>query len=334
MQALQLKQTFKTNVSDIYSLFGDDEGLILYALDKFYDLIPSDMRDFAVSKFEGNEISCDDMIASLSYGSMFGDRRLVIVRDFNRKLSVDETEKWLDYVNNIYEGNILILVNSPSIKNAISQYVVEVDCNRMSLVDYVSYIETLFKFYKIKYDKSSLSEIVHRCNKDFGKINNELKKIMLYCADGEQVDKNLIEDIVPTDTETQVFEFIFALQDGDYDRAMSRIDILLDRGEKPSMILANITLTYKRMFAIMTNEGDDDFLAERLGMRKPALFMAKKKIDVAKRRTHGFLSKLKKTVYYLYSLEYDFKSGKITQDNALDLAITYLIGKTNATTKL
>lgn len=334
MQALQLKQTFKTNVSDIYSLFGDDEGLILYALDKFYDLIPSDMRDFAVSKFEGNEVFCDDIIASLSYGAMFGDRRLVIVRDFNRKLSVDETEKWLDYVNNIYEGNILILVNSPSIKNAISQYVVEVDCNRMSLVDYVSYIETLFKFYKIKYDKSSLSEIVHRCNKDFGKINNELKKIMLYCADGAEVDKNLIEDIVPTDTETQVFEFIFALQDGDYDRAMSRIDILLDRGEKPSMILANITLTYKRMFAIMTNEGDDDFLAERLGMRKPALFMAKKKIDVAKRRTQGFLSKLKKTVYYLYSLEYDFKSGKITQDNALDLAITYLIGKTNATTKL
>lgn len=330
MQALQLKQTFKTNISDIYAIFGDDEGLILYALEKFYDLIPQDMRDFCVQKFEGNEITSEDVISALSYSSMFGDRRLVIVKDFNRKLSVAETESWLDYVGNIVDGNILVLVNCPTLKNAISQFVVEVDCNKMSLIDYVNYIETLFKFYKINYDKSSLSEIVHRCNKDFGKINNEVNKIMLYAKDGSEVNKALIEDLVPTDTETQVFEFIFAIQDGDYDKAMSIIDVLLERGDKPSMILATITLTYKRTFAIMTNEGDDDFLCESLGMRKPALFMARKKIDMAKRRAPGFLSRLKNTVYYLYSLEYDFKSGKISQENALDLAITYLIGKTNA----
>ncbi len=153
---------------------------------------------------------------------------------------------------------------------------------------------------------------------------------MLYCADGTQVNKAVIEDIVPTDTETQVFEFIFAIQDGDFDKAMGIINILLDRGDKPSMILATLTLTYKRMFAIMTNDGDDDFLSESLGMRKSALFMARKNIDAAKRRTQGFLSKLKNTVYYLYALEYDFKSGKISQENALDLAINYLIGKTNA----
>ena len=42
---------------------------------------------------------------------------------------------------------------------------------------------------------------------------------MLYCADGTQVNKAVIEDIVPTDTETQVFEFIFAIQDGDFDKS-------------------------------------------------------------------------------------------------------------------
>ena len=106
--------------------------------------------------------------------------------------------------------------------------------------------------------------------------------------------------------------------------------MLLSRGDKPSMILATLTLTFKRMFAIMTNEGDEDFLCERLGMKKGALFMTKKKIDEAKRRVSGFLTKLKDAVYYLYQLEYDFKSGKISQESALDLAITHLIGKTYA----
>ena len=330
MQVLQLKQTFKTNISDIYALTGDDEGMILFALEKFYALIPADTREYCVQKFEGNDISQDEVIASLSYPSMFGDRRLVIVKEFNKKLTMAETEKWLDYVDNTIEGNILILVNCPTVKNAINQYVVDVDCNRMGLIDYVNYIQTVFNFYKVKYDKSALSEIVNRCNKDFGKINNEVNKLMIYAGREIEIDRKVIDYIVATDTETQVFEFIYAIQDGRYDNAMGIIGVLLSRGDKPSMILATLTLTFKRMFAIMTNEGDEEFLCERLGMKKGALFMTKKKIDEAKRRVSGFLTKLKDAVYYLYQLEYDFKSGKISQESALDLAITHLIGKTYA----
>lgn len=330
MQALQLKQTFKTNISDIYALTGDDEGMILFALEKFYALIPFDIREYCVQKFEGNEIRQDDVIASLSYPSMFGDRRLVIVKDFNKKLTMSEAESWLDYADNIIEGNILILVNCPTIKSAVSQYVVDVDCNKMGLIDYVDYIKTLFNFYKVKYDKSALSEIVNRCDRDFGKINNEINKLMLYAGSEIEINKEVIDYVVATDVQTQVFEFIYAMQDGQYDKAMSIIGALLGKGDKPSMILATITLTFKRMFAVMTNEGDEDFLCESLAMKKGALFMTKKKIEEAKRRVSGFLTKLKDTVYYLYQLEFDFKSGKITQENALDLAIIHLMGKTYA----
>ena len=225
MQVLQLKQTFKTNISDIYALTGDDEGMILFALEKFYALIPADTREYCVQKFEGNDISQDEVIASLSYPSMFGDRRLVIVKEFNKKLTMAETEKWLDYVDNTIEGNILILVNCPTVKNAINQYVVDVDCNRMGLIDYVNYIQTVFNFYKVKYDKSALSEIVNRCNKDFGKINNEVNKLMIYAGSEIEIDRQVIDYIVATDTETQVFEFIYAIQDGRYDNAMGIIGV-------------------------------------------------------------------------------------------------------------
>lgn len=330
MKALQLKQTFKTNVADIYALSGDDEGMISFALEKFYALIPYDMQAYCIQKFEGSDIDQNDVLASLSYVSMFGDRRLVIVEDFNKKLNLKESEAWLDYAENTVEGNILVLVNCPTLKTVLNQYAVEVDCNKMGLLDYVNYIQTLFNFYKIKYDKSALSLIVNRCNKDFGKINNELNKIMLYAGSEILVDESVIDDVVAPDTETQVFEFIYAIQDFNYDKAMGIIDVLLKRGDKPSAILAMLTLTFKRMFAIMTNDGGDDFLCESLGMKKNALFMTRKKIDETKRKVSGFLGKLKDALYYLYQLEFDFKSGKISQDSALDLAITHLMGKTYA----
>ena len=81
----------------------------------------------------------------------------------------------------------------------------------MGLLDYVNYIQTLFNYYKIKYDKSALSAIVNRCNKDFGKINNEVNKLMLYAGSEIPIDRQVIESVVATDTETQVFEFIYAI---------------------------------------------------------------------------------------------------------------------------
>ena len=90
MQALQLKRSFKENIADVYSLIGNDDGLITYALSKFYELVPEEERDFSLETFEGNEASVDDIINALAYGSMFGGRRFVTVRDMTAKLSVND----------------------------------------------------------------------------------------------------------------------------------------------------------------------------------------------------------------------------------------------------
>lgn len=330
MQALQLKRSFKDNIADIYSLIGNDEGLILYALDKFSELIPEDGREFCIDTFEGNEHTSEEIINALAYGSMFGDRRLVIVRDFTAKIDVKDADKWLDYIDNRSGENILILVNSPNIAKIIDSYTVVVDCNTMDLPTCVNYIQTLLKYYKVKYDDKAASAIANTCNRDFAKINNELNKIILYCGQDMVADSRIVEELVPADTETKVYEFISAMQEKNYDKAMSIMSVMRARGEKPSGLLALITSSYKNIFALMTNSGDTEFLAKSLNLKSGAIYNIKKRIEESKRKIPGYLYKIKNTLYYLYNLEYDFKSGKISPDNALDIAIVYLMGKTNA----
>lgn len=330
MQALQLKRSFKDNIADIYSLIGNDEGLILYSLEKFSELIPEEGREFCIQTFEGNETTTDEIIASLAYGSMFGDKRIVIVRDVTAKLSVDDAEKWLDYINDKSSDNILVLVNSPSIAKVIDSYIVVVDCNTMDLPMCVNYIQTLLKYYKVKYDEKTASAIANACNRDFAKINNELDKIILYCGQEIVADAHIVEELVPADIETKVYEFISAMQDKDYDKAIGIMSVMRARGEKPSGLLALITASYKNIFALMTNSGETDFLAKSLNIKSGAIYNIKKRIEESKRKIPGYLYKIKNTLYYLYDLEYDFKSGKISPENALDKAIVYLMGKTNA----
>lgn len=330
MKALQLKQSFKNNIADIYNLIGKDDGVIQYAVEKFLELIPEEQREYCVSRFEGNDSSHEDIINSLYYGSMFGDRKLIIVKDYSAKLDEKQGEEWINYLENMDGSNILVLINSPSITKYVDRFCVVVECDKLSLPECINYIETIFKFYKVRYDKNAPSDIANICNRDFAKLNNELKKIMLYSGQDIVVDKFVVEQLVPANTESKIYDFINYLQDREYEKAMSLIQVLRERGEKPVALLALMTSTYKNIFAIMTNNCDEETLCKTLGIKNTMVFMLKKKIEDYRRKIPNYLTKIKNALYYLYALEKDFKSGKITPDNALDSAIVYLMGKTNA----
>lgn len=330
MQALQLKRSFKENVADVYSLIGNDEGLISYALGKFYELVPDDERDFCIQTYEGNDFSSADVIDALGYGSMFGGRRIVVVRDMTLKLSVDDSERWLDYAASDDKTNVLVLVNSPSVAKVLESYSVVVDCNTMDLPSCVNYIQTLLKFYKVDSDNTVASAIANSCNRDFAKINNEVDKIILYCGQEIKADRRIVDELVSADTETKVYEFISALQERNYDKAMTIISAMRAKGEKPAGILSLITASYKNIFAIMTNPGDDELYSKALNLKSGALYSIKKRIEESKRKIPGYLYKIKNALYYLYSVEYEFKSGRISPENALDSAVVFLMGKINA----
>lgn len=329
MQALQLKRSFKENVADIYSLIGNDDGLISYALSKFYELVPQEERDFSLEVFE-EDFTTDDVINALAYGSMFGGRRFVIVKNMTAKLSVDDSEKWLDYAGEDDKRNVLLLVNSPTIAKVLESFCVVVDCNTMDLPSCIDYIQTLFKYYKVQFDNTVASAVANSCNRDFARINSEVEKIILYCGQEIKADRRVAEELVPSDAETKVYEFISALQERDYDRAMSIIGVMRAKGEKPAGLLALITSSYKNIFALMTNGNDDELYLKTLNLKSGAVYSIRKRIDDSKRKVTGYLYKIKNALYYLYALEYEFKSGKISPENALDSAIVYLMGKTNA----
>ena len=97
---------------------------------------------------------------------------------------------------------------------------------------------------------------------------------------------------------------------------------LLARGEKGATLLSLLENQYRRVFHTALNQGKrDEEIAAYFGVKPYSVKVAR---DVAARYTQ---QSLKKIVDMLTELEYSFKSGKMTDTEAVDYAVSYLIKK-------
>ncbi|MEG2274455.1 MAG: hypothetical protein RSC44_03895, partial [Clostridia bacterium] len=137
--------------------------------------------------------------------------------------------------------------------------------------------------------------------------------------------------LMTVDSEIKIFELTNALQKGNTQKVLEIYKTLIARGEKPILLFSVIVKAYRTYFEIAISGAGDDALCKTLGISYSALGVNKKIVDTAKKTQRGYIIKLKNTIDYLYNLEYNFKSGEITPDNALELAISWLIAQQGAT---
>lgn len=128
--------------------------------------------------------------------------------------------------------------------------------------------------------------------------------------------------LVAPDTEFQIYELTNALSRGDNKKVLAVYNALLARGEKGATLLSLLENQYRRVFHTALNQGKrDEEIAAYFGVKPYSVKVAR---DVAARYTQ---QSLKKIVDMLTELEYSFKSGKMTDTEAVDYAVSYLIKK-------
>ncbi|MEG1663089.1 MAG: autotransporter outer membrane beta-barrel domain-containing protein, partial [Clostridia bacterium] len=104
-------------------------------------------------------------------------------------------------------------------------------------------------------------------------------------------------------------------------------DVREANGTLVLVILATITASYRKMFVVANSTASDEQLQQVLGFSPNALKMNKSIVDQNKKKNPLYIPQLKRTLDYFYDLEFAFKSGKISQESALDLAIAKLVSQ-------
>jgi len=95
-------------VAPCYLLYGEEEYLIKEALGKILDMIiPEADRDFGLFYLEGENTDMDSLIDNVLTPSLFGNRKVIVVRDTNIFTSKEDLIKLIDKIRtNIDENQI------------------------------------------------------------------------------------------------------------------------------------------------------------------------------------------------------------------------------------
>lgn len=326
MKALQLAEKLKLAVSPVYLFTGEDAYMRDLALRAVRATVPEEYRDVSCLTLEG-AVTADEIVEAADTMSFAPCRRIVEVRGVQRTLSAEEIGRLTDYARNPNDSTVLIFSDSAKTFDAIAQYCVKVECAKAGEDELYDYFFAVCQKSGFSIEPSALRYVVRCCGCDLGKVTGEVKKLMLYCYESRKIDAESARVLTTPDTESKVFELTNALQRSDPSKALQTLNLLVERGEKAPYLLAIVIAEYRKQFHIAVSNADEATLCKVLGISKGAYAVNKKIVDGRKRTKAGYIVNLKETLDLLYDLEYRFKSGEISPDSALNLAMGRLIAQ-------
>lgn len=295
----------------VYAISGDDLFWIEKTVSFFIALLGRNSLSLHI--FDSDVKDMHEVTGSLLNINFTGEPNVVIFRDNDFKWDKKTHEALGDILKENLEDNILLLVYS-DLDAKEKKQVGLIECTK--LAPYELSI-TASNFFKNGIDRCALNLLIDYTNGDLAKIRTESEKLSAYCG-----SRNVVEDdikaLVVEDASISVFNFINNITWGKNTLALRQLDKLIKRGEKSSVILAMIINQYRRiLYAALSTKSDGEL----------AVIMNTKEYAIKKARELKSLGviRIKKTLEMLINYELRFKSGEMTENCALDCAISRLL---------
>lgn len=332
MRALDITKELKKGCLPGYIITGDDEYLKRFVKESLLTTIPKEERMFSYIPMElsgPNKADVGSIVAAAeTYTLMLGgssSKKMIDILPFETSLSKSDEQILKDYFNNPAPDSFILFEGAPKAENFLINYCEVVDCSKCNDTELYIYVDKKRAALKYKMDPAVAKELISLCNNDFGRVETELEKLFMFAYESKEITKDMLSLLVPPTMDMQMYELTNAISSKNNVRAMEILNSLRSKGVKSSAILSMLSATYRRIFQIGIATSPDDVIMNALKISNGALFMNRKIVTQNKNKDKNYIPKMKKAVEYLASLEYKFKSYTISEDQALDLAMSYLM---------
>ncbi|MDE5618677.1 MAG: DNA polymerase III subunit delta [Clostridia bacterium] len=316
ISAPQLK--LQGNNAPVYLLKGGDSYWIEYAVSALLGDVPKSEYSYRVSIFD----PCDDIDELLGYLNCYSfseDGNIAVARGRKNKLTAADTKALKAYCSSPSESNKLIICDSGNIFDCIAEYCAVISCEALPADKVGDFAAKTAADMGLKIDGAALRFLCAQCNNELSRIVPELKKLLDYGEQGT-INKDIVSMLVAPDTGAKAYELTDALSAGRKEQAADILAKMCESGTAPAYILRVLSGAYRNLLHARISGLDDNALSGALGI---SAYAARKIKKVAAKYSATTLKSLSDC---LNDLEYHFKSGRISADNALNLAVGRLMG--------
>ncbi|MDR1384628.1 MAG: DNA polymerase III subunit delta [Planctomycetaceae bacterium] len=251
-----LKQPANFPAKLVCVLFGDDAFLKFRACQALRkQLLAEGDAEFSLSRYEGNQTVFSAVQKELAMMTMFGGGQRVVVIDnadpFVTKYRA-ELESYADAPSK--NSNLILLLNTFPSNTRLYKIVDSsgflMDCSSLSereipkwLTDWASHE------HQVSCDVAAAELLVDFVGTELGLLDQELAKLSLSVAPGAKLTAKIVQQQVGSWRSRTTWEMLDLALDGNVPEAIRQLDLLLQAGETPVGLLAQVAYTLRRFAA-------------------------------------------------------------------------------------
>ena len=308
----------------VYLLFGPEAWLrAQFRRNLVHALVP-DGDEMNFTRFSGKDIPEGDVIAQAETMPFFADRRVILVEDSG--FFKNKTEELPEYLAKLPEYLVLIFSEEEVDKRTktfkmVQKYghVTEFAQQKEDML--VRWVFSRMKREGKKIRSSDMQHFLAAAGSDMANIDNELEKLLCYCADREVITTADIDAVCAPQLTNQIFDMVRAVAEHRQKDALDLYYDLLALKEKPMRILYLISRQFQQLLQI----GD----MSRAGLPQSEIAAKAGVPPFVVRRSQGLLRRysersLRDILQSLTQAEEDVKTGRLDERLSVELAIVEL----------
>ena len=257
-----LAQPLTEAPAGVCAIFGGERFLKKLAVNFIADSLGGDDPDFAPNQYDSDSATWADVNDELSTRSLFGgDGPRVVVVDHADKFVKEYRERLEDYVASSSKNGLLVLVvdswpSNTRLYKAINKSGLQIKCEpptksaKSKQTDEKQVQNWLVARAKTEYEfelpAGGAQTLIDVTSCDFGRMDQELQKLVLYADKKGKVDSKTIKQVVGGWRSRTMWEAIDAATDGNAGKAIELLDQLLRSGEHPLALFGQMSWSLRR----------------------------------------------------------------------------------------
>ena len=254
----EYQSTFNGSKYAPITLFiGSDDFLVEQCIDQMVDhLVPPESRSFNLDVMYGSRADAKDVVAHASSFPMLGERRVVIVKEFEKLVLGESAKEVLSaYIQRPLESTCMILVSEdpdfrkrpfPELKKSATI----VSCYPLYDNQVPAWVTARIKAKgRIAADEACRLLQAYVGN-SLRSLDNEIDKLLIYIGDRKEITVEDIGSIVGASKGFTVFDLQSSVGRKDAREALSVLGRMLEAGESPQMIIVMLTRFFTTLMRI------------------------------------------------------------------------------------
>jgi DNA polymerase-3 subunit delta len=243
----------KKNFSPLYLFHGEEDFLVEETVQTFINhAVDESTKNFNLDIVYGSETDAKSVAALASSFPMMGERRVVIVREFDKLTNKDPLIPYIEHPSP--STSLLFISPKPDFRVKVFKLLKE----KSTVVE-----------FKQLYDNAVPNWINHRVEKlgkhispeasqlmqsyvgrSLREIENEIKKLFIYIGEKGTIDVDDVHTIVGMSKQYNIFEMQQALGAKNLSRALEIVHHMLGVGESAIGIIVMLTRFYQKLWLI------------------------------------------------------------------------------------